>query len=113
MSVNKKLTAIADRIRTLVGLSNTMSLDAMSNQLDEANKEVGIQADLIEQILIALQGNAPGGDNNDTAVTIRDDGYGNIILAGAEFSDDGACNITLIGASLTDDGNGNVIIGGI
>ena len=33
MSVNSKMTAIADKIRTLLGISGTMGLDAMANNL--------------------------------------------------------------------------------
>ena len=34
MSVNSKMTTIADKIRTLLGLSGTMSLDAMATNLE-------------------------------------------------------------------------------
>ena len=61
MSVNSKLTAIADKIRSLVGLSEKMGLDAMSSNLGEAVNECDTQADLITQIRTALAEKAAGG----------------------------------------------------
>jgi len=40
MSVNSKMTAIADKIRSLLGLTGTMGLDAMANNLGTANTHV-------------------------------------------------------------------------
>lgn len=50
MSVQTKMTAIADKIRSLLGLSDAMGLDAMATNLDNANTEVATQEDLIAQI---------------------------------------------------------------
>jgi hypothetical protein len=41
MSVNAKMTAIADEVRELVGITSTLSLDAIASNLDNANTEVG------------------------------------------------------------------------
>lgn len=40
MSVNSKMTAIADEVRELVGITSTLSLDAIASNLDNANTEV-------------------------------------------------------------------------
>lgn len=60
MSVNSKMTAIASRIRTLLGLSNTMGLDAMATNLGTAQAEVDEQAALIAQISSVLNSKAGG-----------------------------------------------------
>lgn len=64
MSVNSKMTAIAGKIRTLLGLSGTMGLDAMASNLDTAQGEVDNQANLISQISAALAGKASGGSGD-------------------------------------------------
>ena len=54
MSVNSKMTAIADPIRTLMGSTGKMNLDAMANELGIAVNEVDAQNSLIEQIKVSL-----------------------------------------------------------
>ena len=61
MSVNSKMTAIADPIRTLMGKTGKLGLDAMANHLGDAVTEVDAQAALIQQIKTALEGKAAGG----------------------------------------------------
>lgn len=56
MSVNSAMTAIADKIRTLLGTSDTMGLDNMSTNLQTAVTTVDTQTDLITQIEAALEG---------------------------------------------------------
>lgn len=51
----ESLTAIADKVRDLSGVANTMSLDAMKINLGEANAEANLQSDLIGQIATALE----------------------------------------------------------
>lgn len=54
MSVNSKMTAIADKIRTLLGITSNMGLDAMASNIGKAQNEVDRQAALIEQIRTVL-----------------------------------------------------------
>lgn len=50
MSVNSKMTALADKIRVLSGTEDAMGLDDMATNVGNANTEVDSQADLIAQI---------------------------------------------------------------
>jgi hypothetical protein len=60
MSINSKMTAIANPIRTLKGTSGAMGLDAMASNLGEVVNECDTQADLITQIKTALADKAAG-----------------------------------------------------
>ena len=72
MSVNTKMTAIADEIRELSGTTDTMGLDAMASNVNEANIEVNNQANLIAQIADVLEGKAAGGNVSEfSTVTLR------------------------------------------
>lgn len=67
MSVNSKMTALADEIRELSGTEEAMGLDAMKIHVGEANTEVNTQADLIAQIRSTVDslpeaGSDDGGD---------------------------------------------------
>ncbi len=66
MSVNTKMKAIADEIRTLSGTTEAMGLDAMANNVGVANDEVVIQAELLAQIIAALEAKF-GGSSGDSA----------------------------------------------
>ena len=65
--VNEKMTAIADKVRTLSGLEDSMSLDDMSNNLNDTCTEVDTQADLIAQITAALENKTSGGSDIDVS----------------------------------------------
>lgn len=55
MSVDSKMTAIANEIRTLHGSTEKLGLDAMATQVNAANATVDAQASLIAQIQTALE----------------------------------------------------------
>lgn len=63
MSVQEKLTALADQVRLLSGKMIRMGLDDMAEQTMEANVEVLQQGNLIRQIYLALQ-NVSGGSGS-------------------------------------------------
>lgn len=50
MSINTKMTALADEIRELSGTTAAMGLDAMVINVGDANIEVEDQTDIIAQI---------------------------------------------------------------
>lgn len=75
MSVNSKMTALADEIRELSGTSETIGLDAMTNYVGEANTDVATEADLIEQIASALEGKAAGGEQATPEISVSSDGF--------------------------------------
>lgn len=62
MSVNEKMTAIANEVRTLSGTATKLNLDEMASHTNAANNEVNTQEDLIQQIKTALQGKTAVGD---------------------------------------------------
>lgn len=69
-TVNQKMTALADEIRTLSGTTGTMGLDAMATNVNQANTEVSEQSTLIEQIAAALEGKVAGGGSGSTVQNI-------------------------------------------
>lgn len=91
MSVNSKMTAIADKIRTLLGLTGTMNLDAMANNLDDANTAVnaaltaltekgvtvpdGTKVDGLADLIAAIEagGGSGGGNVNAFLLTFAED----------------------------------------
>ena len=56
MSVNQKMTAIADEIRELSGTIEAMGLDAMASHIDNANMEIADQEVLLQQIASVIAG---------------------------------------------------------
>lgn len=64
MSINSAMTAIADKIRAIMGISGAMGLDAMATNLSAAQSEVDTQEELIAQIAAALEGKVAGGGSN-------------------------------------------------
>lgn len=71
MSVHSAMTAIANKIRALLGLSGTMGLSGIENNLGVIQNKVDEQANLISQIRAALENKTsgvitPSGDINIT-----------------------------------------------
>ena len=71
MSVNSKMTAICDEVRTLSGETDKLGLDELATRTHEANTEVDTQEELIQRIKISLQGKVAGGgvEDLDTELT--------------------------------------------
>ena len=63
MSVNSKMTAINDKIRSLLGITGKMGLDDMATNLGTVQNNVDSQANLIAQINAALEGKTGGGSS--------------------------------------------------
>lgn len=80
MSVNSKMTAIADAIRELSGTTDTMGLDAMATHIGDANDEVDSQVELLAQAVAALEGKAGGGSGGATCSVTIDASVMNIPL---------------------------------
>lgn len=68
MSVNSKMTAIAEKIRSLLGISGKLGLDAMDSNLGTAVTECDSQTELIRQIKTALESKAAGGGSGGMVV---------------------------------------------
>lgn len=60
MSVKSKMTAIADKIRALLGITETMGLDAMADNIQAAQNEVDAQGALITHISELANAKAEG-----------------------------------------------------
>lgn len=78
-TVNEKMTAIANEVRTLSGTNDTMGLDAMATYVNDANNEIDSQEELLTQVANALQnkvGVSPiveiSKSDNVTTITITD-----------------------------------------
>lgn len=63
----EKMTAIADEIRSLLGITGTLGLDSMATNLQTAVNTAGTQTNLIAQIEAALEGKTGG----SAGITVR------------------------------------------
>ena len=57
----ESVEAIADEVRELSGTTDLMGLTAIKSHVEEANSEINSQAELLGQIITALDGKAAGG----------------------------------------------------
>lgn len=65
MSVNEKMTALADEVRELSGVTDKLGIDEMTVKIGDANTEIDEQASLLVQAVAALNGKATGGGSAD------------------------------------------------
>lgn len=92
MSVNSKMTAIANPIRTLKGASGKMGLDAMASGLTDVVNECDTQADLIAQIKTALANKMAGGGVE--LPSLENPGSASDLLEGMEMIDQHGTPVT-------------------
>ena len=72
MSVNSKMTALADEVREISGATGKLGIDAMTSNLGNANTEIGSQATTIAEIAELLNGKSvPGGEANVETCTVK------------------------------------------
>lgn len=85
MSVNSKMTALADEVRELSGATGLLGIDAMTSNLSDVNDEVVSQESLIAQIASALEGKIAGSEISLPELT--NPATASDALSGKEFID--------------------------
>ena len=86
MSVNEKMTALANEVRTLSDKTETLSIDEMTSTLNAENTNLITQAEIITQLENAIAGKAIGGgtDTSDATATENDLLSGKTAYAGGQ-----------------------------
>lgn len=83
MSVNSKMTALANEVRELSGSSAKMGIDDMTTNVSNANEEVDNQTDLIAQIKAVVDNLPEAGDSDNNPVyTVKNSLSGNVMFGG-------------------------------
>lgn len=94
MSVNSKMTALADEIRELSGTTSEKSIDAMTTDVNAANTEIVEQSNLITQIVIALEGKSGGAGGGTILPSLANPAAASDILSGKEAIDSNGNKLT-------------------
>lgn len=100
MSINSKMTALADEIRELSGTTTAKSLDTMTSDVDAANAEIAEQTELLAQIATALEGKV-GGSGGVTLPDLSNPANASDILNGKQAIDENGNKITGTIATVT------------
>lgn len=109
MSVNEKMTVLANDVRGLSGTVNSLGLDGMHIQLNLSQAEVNMQADIIEQIKVALQGKVAAAPalqeksvipSEEQQIVIPDDGFDGLSRVIVEAMENNASSIYTTTATL-------------
>lgn len=102
-TVNEKMIALADEIRTLSGTQDGMSLDDMTANVENANEVVNSQLSLLDYAITEIGKKAAGSGGSS--------GGGNFFVTEAALASDYAtktgkvlCNIPYIGEHINDSG---------
>lgn len=110
MSVNEKMTTLANDVRGLSGAVSSLGLDAMHTQLNLSQVEVDTQADIIEQIKVALQGKVAAAPalqeksvipSEEQQIVLPDDGFDGLSRVIVEAMENNASSIYTTTATLS------------
>ena len=101
MSLQEKFTSIADKIRSLLGISGIMGLDAMATNLQTAVNSADSQTDLIAQIKTALEDKSAASVSIVTKTTTPSSNSTTIVFSGLTAEPKMFCVIPTANVSLS------------
>lgn len=110
------LTGMADEVRTLADTTDKMSLEAMTDNVAQANEKVDSQSEVIAQIKTALQGKTVGNkEEQEKSITVTENGRCEVLpdegytLSGVDVNVDVEDMITkLTNDEIVEYSNGNI-----